>query len=115
MVLLRRLLWMAIGLGVLLWLVLSYVPSTWVSLPTLAFPDSWISGLFPVLALAALVVFAGIQLWLLWSVRRLPPGPADFPVRIQRRTEFFWTALPLLMTLGLAAASYPVWRDLVVR
>jgi heme/copper-type cytochrome/quinol oxidase subunit 2 len=84
-------------------------------LPTLAFPDGWVSRLFPALAVAALIAFAGIQLWLLWSVRRLPPGPEDFPVRIQRRTEFFWTAIPLLMTLCLAAASYPVWRNLVGR
>jgi heme/copper-type cytochrome/quinol oxidase subunit 2 len=111
----RRLLLPAILLGVLFWLVFSYIPRTWVLLPTIAFAEPWTNQLFPVLALVALLIFAAIQLWLLWSVRHLRSSPADFPVRMRRSAEFFWTALPLLLTLGLAIAGYPLWRELLSR
>ena len=106
-----------VSIGILVcvvaWLVLSYVPSSLVSLPTIAFDGAWAAAWFPVLAAATLIAMVGIQAWLVFATARLLRRPADaelaetihqFGLRV--RPEAFWTVLPLVMTLGLVLVSF---------
>jgi heme/copper-type cytochrome/quinol oxidase subunit 2 len=110
---LRRLLIWIISLISILWIVVSYLPTIQAGLPTLALPNSRTLAL---LALLGLVIFLVIQLWVVQttvaSVRAYlaKASPSAFHLRLDR--EFLWTALPILMTVGLAWASQDLWRNL---
>ena len=109
---LQRLFTLAILLVCILWLVVSYLPGVQAHLPTIAFTGS---NLLAILALIALVVFVAIQLWLLYTtmatVRAHRAKDSHSPFRLRIGMEFFWTALPILMTLALAWASYALWLN----
>ncbi len=105
-------------LGVFIaWLVLSYAP---VSLPTIAYgrAGQW----FAILLAGVLIVFLGIQCWLIAVSARLFRPNSDLDrteigaeFRLRRRSEVFWTAIPLVMTVLLAVWSYPTWVSLIGR
>src|SRR5688500_13045774 len=95
----------------ILWLVISYLPGVQAQLPTIAFGSG--SNLLAALGVASLIVFVAIQLWLLVTtvstIRTFQAKEIRTPFRLKVGTEFFWTALPILMTVGLAWASYALW------
>ncbi|MCL4860159.1 MAG: hypothetical protein KJZ93_12160 [Caldilineaceae bacterium] len=96
-------------LAVLFWLAFSYAPGM-PSLPALTFQAGWSGALLQALALAGLILFVLIQLFILWSTSRLSPiRQAESGPRVRLVAEFFWTALPLVMTIGLALLSYQTW------
>lgn len=100
-------------IGVVAWLVLSYVPASLVSLPTIAFDGAWTAAWFPALAVVSLLAIVGIQSGLVFATVRMLRRPADadlaktireFGLRV--RPEAFWTVLPLVMTLGLVLVGF---------
>lgn len=113
----QRLFALALLLGVILWLVLSYVPDSLLPLPTLGYSGA---GIFQAsLAVICLVAFLAIQLVVLRSTAHSigRGGSADThrpPFRLRIGAELFWTAFPLAMTLALAWASYALWRHLLL-
>lgn len=101
---------------VILWLVLSYLPPQMVTLPNLGFTASW-TGVFVGLLLAGLVVFVLLQLDLtrasarfFQSERVLRHNDAHGDLVLRRSVEVIWTALPILMTLGVAWLAYFAWQ-----
>jgi heme/copper-type cytochrome/quinol oxidase subunit 2 len=102
--------------GLLFWLVFSYWPAPFRPFVPGETAGWWFGPFFQLLALASLVVFCVIQVRLLLSTRRFrqlnQTDEADQSRRLNLAAELFWTALPLLMTLGLALLSYPTWRSL---
>jgi heme/copper-type cytochrome/quinol oxidase subunit 2 len=112
----QRLLSLALLLGVILWLVLIYAPDSLLPLPILGYPSS--GRLLASLAVSCLAAFLAVQGVVLRSTahsiqpdRQTQTGHPPF--RLHRPLELVWTALPLLMTLALAWASYPLWRQLL--
>jgi heme/copper-type cytochrome/quinol oxidase subunit 2 len=113
-IVLQRLFAWLIVLVSILWIVVSYLPSVQAALPTFALAVN--RGL-AWLALAVLLIFIALQVWVVKTTatavqvyRRQSPSPV-FDLRLGR--EVFWTALPILMTVGLAWASLGLWRNLV--
>lgn len=113
----RRSLWLVVTLVVVTgWLVLAYLPA--LTLPQLALPAS-LSAPLALVAAAGLGLFLAIQGLLVnftdAAVRRGRPDDrvavADF--NLNRGREFFWTVLPLLMTLGLALMTWGLWSSLL--
>ncbi len=117
----RLLLALALGL-VLFWLLASYLPQLRFWSPVAFHPRlvPWFQGLL----LVGAVLFVAIQISLLWAVRRFPSripwvevsaGSQQEPrgvsplaraeVRIDRRLEYLWTALPLVGTLVLIGVT----------
>lgn len=103
----------AVLLAVIAWLVLSYVPAAAALLPVIAVDDALAARVLPplaVLTLAGLVVIQAVVLAVTGRMMRQPPTSAlaatvqQFQLRYGR--EMFWTALPLVMTLVLAATIY---------
>lgn len=97
----------------MLWVVVSYLPSVRAMLPTLT-----LTGVSPWLAwlgVIVLVAFVGIQLWLVYTtvntVRAHQEQSSQLPFRLNLGAEFFWTALPIAMTSGIAWASYALWLN----
>lgn len=112
---LQRLMGLAILAVIIAWIVLSYLPSSVVTLPTVAFGPRMASRL-SALALPALVAFVAIQVWLVhatWvAVRSYRPQLGEpAPARPHLGAELFWTALPVAMTLGVAWAGYGLWAQ----
>lgn len=112
---LQRLLWIGILLVIVLWIVLSYVPAALVPLPTFSFVGGEAMAYAAVVALLLLLT---IQTWIVFatvrSVRTYDPQDSEkAPRRPSLRAEFFWTALPIAMTLALAWASYSMWIRLL--
>lgn len=113
----QRILWFSITAVIIAWIVLSYVPTSLFALPTLAFSgQNWGLASF---AAASLVAFLVIQLWLVRStlvaVRTYRPSADEpAPARPGLGAEFFWTALPIAMTVGVAWAGYGLWSRLLV-
>ncbi len=111
----QRILSLALTLGVILWIVLTYVPDSLLPLPIIRFSGS--GGLLAGLTVACLVAFVAIQTYLVRSTVRgvdpdhQPPNTRS-PFRLNRNAELFWTVLPLVMTLVLAWASYGLWINL---
>lgn len=111
---LSRLLTLAILLITLLWLVVSYLPGVRALLPTIAFTNQ--NGWMTITSLVTFIAFVAIQIWLVFTtvatVRTYQArnSPAAFRLRIG--VEFFWTALPIAMSLLLAWASYTLWFNL---
>ena len=110
----RRLLSVLILAVLISWIVLSYAP---VTLPQVAFTGGWATPLFQLLAVGGLLSVVAIQLILLRATGRMlrPTGGhaevvAEF--RLKSGAELFWTALPLLMTVLLGVAAYPLWLHL---
>jgi heme/copper-type cytochrome/quinol oxidase subunit 2 len=101
--------------AVAVWLVLSYAPPGWVSLPMLALPAAWRQAAQGWLVVG-LVGFLLVQSMILWATFRVRPATVGEPLagghRLRFAAELFWTALPLLMTVGLALLSYQTWRSL---
>jgi heme/copper-type cytochrome/quinol oxidase subunit 2 len=107
---------------VLAWLGLSYAPGLQARLPALAFSAAWHSALLWA-GMLAVLVFLGIQIWLvgstLWSLRGRQSAAWDgarskSPARqrISLSAEVIWTALPILMTVLLALAGHRIWSAL---
>jgi len=105
------------SLGVIaLWLVLAYVPS--LPRPTLGWP-AWSGAPLAVLAGVGLLAFLLIQGYMVRATDQFLSGcaPAEQLViqaefELDRGREIFWTAMPIVMTLALAAAAWPLWRSL---
>jgi heme/copper-type cytochrome/quinol oxidase subunit 2 len=108
-------------LAVVGWLILSYLPKTPFALPVLALPAGWSASL-QASAVIGLLLFVLIQLVLVRSTmifrsQNVPEQSLQDTAQVERialnRTaELFWTVLPLIMTLGLAWASYQSWAHL---
>lgn len=109
----RRTLWMVVSLvAVGVWLVLSYMPG--VALPALAYP-AWSGPLLALAAAAGLLLFLAIQAWIVRATDRAIAGGGKAvaaELGVARGREIIWTALPIVMTLALAAASAGLWRAL---
>jgi heme/copper-type cytochrome/quinol oxidase subunit 2 len=107
----KRLLALAILIIFILWLVISYLPGVQALLPTIAFSGG--GNLLALLGVASLIIFIAVQLWLLYTtvltIRTHQAKEHGSPFRLKVGAEFFWTALPILMTVGLAWASYALW------
>lgn len=110
-----------LGYGSLLlllgWLGVSY--GAWLpDSARLEAPVAYYGEWFQRALLVVLFAFAAIQLWLVRAtvrmLRRSPtesrPLPTTFALRLG--SEIFWTALPLLMTIGLAVVGYELWASL---
>ncbi len=113
----RRWILTFVSLGVIgLWLVLAYAPS--LPRPTLGWP-AWSGVILAVLAGAGVLAFLAIQGWLVRDTDRFLSGhvpEAQIVIQsefaLEKRREIFWTAMPIVMTLGLAALSFGLWRSL---
>jgi heme/copper-type cytochrome/quinol oxidase subunit 2 len=82
-------------------------------MPTLAIAGSgkWLAAL----SLIALVIFVAIQLWLVFTtvatLRTSQAKESGSPFRLRLGAELFWTALPIVMTIALAWASFALWLN----
>lgn len=102
------------------WIVLSYLPSSAVAMPQFHFSPVGVVRTFPILMIAGVLVFLALQIWVVQttatSVRRYiqstsPSAAGGFRLTVRR--EILLTALPILFTGLLAAASYAWWQRLV--
>ncbi len=100
-------------LAVVLWLVLSYAPGLFGTLPVITLGAGLMTSWGPWVIAATLLSMVGIQGWLLYTTDRALRQPPTlelaatiehFGLRFGR--EMFWTALPLVMLLLLAAFIY---------
>lgn len=112
---LQRLFWIGILLVIILWIVLSYVPAALVPLPSFTFIGGEVMAF---VAVVALLLFLTIQAWIVFatmrSVRKYEPQEGEkAPRQPSPGAEFFWTALPIAMTIALAWASYAMWHRLL--
>jgi nitric oxide reductase large subunit len=103
---------------ILLWLFLSYLPASLVSLPILAFPDA-LNLSFQQILIAGTVIFLGLQVWILITTMGIfrsgqPSRAIAQAFNLSPGREFVWTALPILMTLLLAAAARQTWLSLTL-
>lgn len=102
--------------GVLFWLLFSYLPPSFVALPQFELHSIWSGRLLQALAVVTLVIFLLIQVRILHATLRLREVAQRSPMANGRSlrwaTEVFWTALPLVMTVGLVLLSIPAWRKL---
>jgi heme/copper-type cytochrome/quinol oxidase subunit 2 len=110
---LQRLFALAMFTITVLWLVVSYMPALQAELPIIAFAGgSWWQSASGALLLVA---FIALQVWLLYTtvaaVRTSQTGGNATPFRLKLGGEFFWTVLPILMTVALAWASYALWLN----
>ena len=113
----RRSLWLIVTLVVVIgWLVLAYQPAP--ALPQLAVPG-WLSTPLALLAAAGFALFLAIQGLLVnftdTAVRKSRPDDrvAVANLTLSRGREFFWTVIPLLMTLALALMAWGLWSSLL--
>lgn len=109
----QRLLSVALVVITIIWIVFSHVASLRGLLPVIAYPSGsrWMAAA----ALFSLGLFLAVQLQLLWAtttgVRRYlqrTPGDAP-PLPLHLSLVALWTAIPVVMTLGLAWAAYGLW------
>lgn len=111
---LSRLLTVALLLITLLWLVVSYLPGVRAMLPTIAFANQ--NGWMAPASLLAFIAFVAIQIWLVYTtvatVRAYQARNGTTAFRLRVGAEFFWTALPIAMSLLLAWAGYELWLNL---
>lgn len=113
----QRHLWSSLSLiAVGFWLLFSYLPPTVLSLPQLQANNFASARLLQVLAIFCLLLFLVVQLLILWSTFRMrkatEASTGENSLQLGSVGELFWTALPLLLTLGLAALSYQSWQQL---
>lgn len=103
---------------VVLWLVFSYVPRHLVGLPNLSLHGPMFGQLAQWGLVVSFVVFLAIQVWLIWATvtlfrksgREGQVTPQAFGLKLS--SELFWTAIPLVMTIGLGLISYQTWYSL---
>jgi heme/copper-type cytochrome/quinol oxidase subunit 2 len=95
-----------------LWLVVSYMPHLHAELPIIAFASG--SGWQSPSGAILLIAFIALQVWLLCTtvaaIRTSQHSNAT-AFRLKLGAEFFWSALPILMTVALAWASYALWLN----
>lgn len=98
------------------WLFFSYVPSALYFLPSISFPDLWSGRLSQSMAVVTLVTFLAVQGVIVYSTLRLShrgrSAAQNEGMKLSLVAEFFWTILPLVMTLGLAVIGYGAWVNL---
>lgn len=91
------------------WIVLSYVPQSILSLPTFTIGER-LTSLSPSILGIIFVLFVVIQLVLVGSTRRIFRSESSLEqaeaFALQPTAELFWTALPLVVTLILAAVIF---------
>ena len=99
------------------WLVLSYLPASVVSLPTIATGGGWTNAWFPMLTALTFAIFAAIQVMLIAGTRRIIRRPPDAGLRatvaqfqLRLGVEVFLTALPLVMTGAMVVLVYLLWH-----
>ncbi len=115
---LQKLFGYAILLVTLLWLILSYIPDSVMMLPQISYSLERGARLFQLLLVGGILIFVLLQGWLIVATKRMfrtadgseNKMAAEFG--LNRSSEMFWTAIPLLMTIGLALASYQTWSML---
>lgn len=113
----QKLLAYLILLGVVVWIVLSYLPASVVALPTIAFPTA-LNPFFQRVLVVTLTLFLVLQVLLVWTTvkniqtRQQGKESADNPLSLSLTREAFWTALPIVMTIVLALVSYQTWVSL---
>ncbi len=101
--------WLLIGTA-FLWLLFSYLPPE--TIPWQVIPDARWLPLSRSLVIASALLFIGLQFVLLTAVFKFPAQvtPASDeegqPIRIRRGWELLWTALPLLVSVGVFVLSY---------
>jgi len=88
-----------------IWIVLSYIPNSLLSLPTLSIGDRLTTN-SPFILGFILALFICIQLYLVGSTwkffRRESSRQLAQEFNLRENKELFWTALPLFMTIILA-------------
>jgi heme/copper-type cytochrome/quinol oxidase subunit 2 len=103
-------------LGVVSWLFFSYAPPSVVLLPPLTLQEQWPRWLLQLLGVVSLILFVGVQGVILFSTLRFsrvkPSNPDETSIKLSFPAELFWAALPLVLTLGLAALSLRTWGSL---
>jgi ABC-type transport system involved in Fe-S cluster assembly fused permease/ATPase subunit len=100
------------------WLVLSY--SNWLpAILRIGAPLAQFGPWFQQMTVAILLCFIAIQFWLCVSTWRIvqrrrqdnaQTATAHFSLSLFG--ELFWTALPLVLTIGLALAGYRLWASI---
>jgi len=113
-------------LYVLFWLVFSYLPKSIISLPEIAFQGNWYTANSSILFSLCAGLFLAIQIKLVFSTGTFFKGqpylfseeqtestgqeqPSRNPgFKLSRSRELFWTALPIVMTILVLIASYPL-------
>jgi heme/copper-type cytochrome/quinol oxidase subunit 2 len=113
----KRLLWTLFLLGgVTFWLFFSYAPESIRPFEPIVLRAAWIGPLWQRLAVATLFLFLVVQMIIAGSTLRLGAQAAQTgmggPLRLPMVAEIFWTLLPILMTIGLAAISSRTWASL---
>lgn len=112
---LQRLFAYAILVITLLWLVLNYIPASIVKIPQITYPPESDGRLFSYLLAGGVVLFVLLQVWLVVASLRMfrtADGTENITARrfgLTQGTEAFWTAIPLLMTIGLAVVVWQIW------
>ena len=124
---LKRLTWTIVTLLVLAaWLFFSYAPTSLFVLPQVTFHDKWPGTFFQTAAMLCFVLFVLIQLMIVGSTKRIlhnqderqdEGGASDSAgkLKLYPVLEFISTIIPLLVTVGLAFASYQLWLNLAAR
>lgn len=118
---LRKIFAYAILAVTVLWLVFSYIPVSVVTMPQIAYPLASSGRLFQYLLVGGFVLFVLLQIWLVVASARLfrtadgRQNQVTTEFGLNRTTEIFWTAIPLLMTIGLALAGWQMWSSLALR
>lgn len=91
------------------WIVLSYLPKSVLSLPSLTIGEQ-LTNLSPLILGSIFALFVVIQLALVgstWRIFRNEPSSREAETfALRPTTELFWTVLPLVATLILAAVIF---------
>lgn len=92
-----------------IWIVLSYIPKSLLSLPTLTIGERLTTN-SPLILGLMLILFIGIQLYLVGSTwkmfRNEPSRQLTEEYNLRENKELFWTALPLIITIILAIVIF---------
>lgn len=117
---LRLLLTIIILAGVLSWIVLSCIPSSLVTLPQFQYAPTGLVHVFPALVVGSLLLFIGLQVWLVQStvesIRRYRDstrGEQAGSFELSAGREAVLTALPIGFTILLALAAFGRWQRLL--
>ena len=117
---LRLLLTIIILAGVISWIVLSYLPSSLIALPQFQAAPAALVNAVPALVVVSLLVFIGLQVWLVQSTAASIKRPRDASrgqvtgrFELNAGREAVLTALPIGFTVLLALAAYGWWQKLL--
>ena len=113
----RRIFALFMLMAVIGWIVISYLPASVITLPVISFPAE-LNQRFQGLLAGGFAIFLALQIWLVWTTvrniqvaqRRSNSVVSELNLSLLR--EAIWTALPIVMTIGLALASYQTWVSL---